>query len=120
MPSWRGVNPFIYSPVGSTCVAGSNHKGQDDSLEAVEEASRRGPETLAGGAGRRHGPTWRPLAPGFFRCLLESSHIPFVIFFVADKFCGKYAIESLFSAFLEIDPGKYRICKTRGNYQFKT
>jgi len=83
-------------------------KSQDDSSEMAEEASRRGA-----------GPTWRPLASGFFRCLAESSHIPFMIFFVADKFCGKYALESLFSSFLEIDPRKYRICKTRGNCQFK-
>jgi len=62
------------------------------------------------------GPTWRPLALGFFWCLPESSHIPFVIFFMVDKFCGKYALESLFSAFLEIDLGKYTICKTRENY----
>jgi len=65
------------------------------------------------------GPTWRPLGPSFFRCLPKSSHVPFMIFFVADKFCVYFALESLFSAFLEIDPGKYRISKTHGNCQFK-
>jgi len=38
---------------------------------------------------------------------------------MADKFHVYFALESLFSAFLEIDPGKYRIYKTHGNCKFK-
>ena len=41
------------------------------------------------------------------------------IFSAADEFRGKYALESLFLALCEINPGKYRICKTRGNCQIK-
>ena len=65
------------------------------------------------------GPTWRPLAPDFFRCLLESSLVRFVIFFMADKFHVYFALESLFLAFLKIDHGKYKIYKTHRSCQFK-
>jgi hypothetical protein len=64
-------------------------------------------------------PTWQPLAPRLFGCLSKSSHVPFAMCFVADKFRVYFALESLFSAFLEIDPGKYRISKTPKNCQFK-
>jgi len=111
MPLGRGgVCPSIHSqwdrhaPQDQTDLT----KGQDDSSEAVEEASRNGAKTLT--RGRRLAPwwgrptppgAWRPLAPGFFRCLPESSPIPFVIFFVVDKFRDYFTLESLFSAFLE-------------------
>jgi len=38
---------------------------------------------------------------------------------MVDKFCVYFALESLFLAFLEIDPEKYRIYTTHGNCQFK-
>jgi len=122
MPLWRGSAPLFIAwwdrraPQDQTDLT----KGQDDSSEVVEEASRRWAETLRGGVGRCHGGLGRhhlaASAPDFFRYLPESSHVPFVILFMVDKFCGKYALESLFLAFLEkIDPRKYRICKTYGN-----
>jgi len=70
----------------------------------VEEASRRGGNTK-GGAGRRHGGAGRPpiatCGPRLFGCLPESSHVPFVIFLVADNFHVYFALESFFLAFLE-------------------
>jgi len=90
----------------------------------VEEASRRGAKTLIGGADQRHGGAGRPhLVASGPRLLPVSSRVfPRLVrdFFVADKFCGKYALESLFSPFVEIDPRKYKIYKTHGNYQFKS
>ena len=84
---------------------------------------KRGPKPQRGGADRCYGVAgWPHLAasgPPALRCLPESSHVLFMISFVADKFHFYFALESLFSAFLEIDPGKYRIYKTRGNCQFK-
>ena len=91
-------------------------KGRDASGEAVEEASRIG--------GRN--PKWgrRPAPPGglcppALRVSFRVFQRPVRDLFVADKFRAYFALESLFSTFLEIDPGKYIICKTCRNCQFK-
>ena len=64
--------------------------------------------------GPRVGPAGHMFPPPWLSFLRVSSR-PFVSLFVmfssADEFCGKYALESLFSALCEINPRKYRICK---------
>ena len=87
----------------------------------MEEASKRVGETLT--FGRRYGGVGRPhLAASGPPALRVSSRVfphPDRNLSMADKFCVYFALESLFSAFLEIDPRKYGICKTRGNCQSK-
>ena len=65
------------------------------------------------------GPTFSPLRLSFLRVSSRPFLSLLVMFFGADEFCGKYALESLFLALCEIDPGKYKICKTHGNCQIK-
>jgi len=80
-------------------------------------------ETLEGGAGRRYGGAgWPHLAASGPPALRVPSRVfpcPNHDLFVVDKFHVYFAFESLFLAFLETDPAKYRICKTHGNCQFK-
>ena len=65
------------------------------------------------------GPIFSPPRLSFLRVSSRPFLSLLVMFSVADEFRGKYALESLFSALYEINPGKYRICKTRGNCQIK-
>jgi len=82
----------------------------------------KGAKTLKRGADQRYGGARQPhLAASGPLALWVSSRVfprPIHYLFTADKFRVYFALESLFSAFLEIDPGKYIICKTHGNCQF--
>jgi len=73
--------------------------------------SEEGAETVEGGVGRCYGGAGRPHLAAFGPLALQVSSKVFPCpnrdLFVADKFCVYFALESLFSAFLEIDPGKY-------------
>ena len=142
----RGVCPSIYSLVEFTCAIGSNRLNQG--LRCIKRGSggsfwkgganpsHRGP---GGARVAPAGPTWwrqppvarvgsppRPACPTWWLCrsrclesLLESSWPYWRCCCVTNKFCFYFTLESFFLALYEINPGKYRICKTHGNYQFK-
>ena len=65
------------------------------------------------------GPTFPPPQLSFIRVSSRLFLSLLVMFSIADWFRGKYALESLFLALYEINPKKYRICKTHGNCLIK-
>jgi len=117
MPLGRGVYPFIYSPVGSTCAVGSNRLNQGPRWLFVGGGGSFQKEAKTLTLGRRPTLGWGRPAPPSGLWPPSSSAIVFPCLdrdpSVVDKFHVYFAVESPFSAFLEINPRKYRICKTR-------
>jgi len=94
------------------CVGGRLQKAAD-----IEQS--RAPTDPRVGLAGRPGPMFPPPRLSFLRVSSRPFLSLLVMFSGTDEFRGKYALESLFLALCEINPKKYRICKTRGNCQLK-
>jgi len=119
----RGVCLRIYSPVGFVCAVGSNRLNQGPRLflkgggGSFHKGEQNPTGVLVGARVGPTGPTWRPLAPPLRRLSSRVFLNPLALFPTwRICFCVCFALESLFSAFPEIHPEKYRIYKTRRNH----